>query len=152
MRRSEKEIREKDELEDVLKHGIICRLGLCDNNVPYIVPMNYGYSDGSIYFHSAHSGKKIDLMRKNPNACFEIEVGTELMKSDEACSWGMKYRSIIGHGTIEEIKDLDEKVKGLSLLMKHYSGKAHWNFSEKQIEKVLVLKLTISTMSGKRSG
>jgi nitroimidazol reductase NimA-like FMN-containing flavoprotein (pyridoxamine 5'-phosphate oxidase superfamily) len=152
VRRKEKEIHDKDELEKILKKGTICRLGLCDDNVPYIVPMNYGYSDGNIYFHSANSGRKIEMMRKNSYACFEIEGGTEIVKDDKACSWGMRYKSIIGYGKLEEVEDLNEKMKGLSLLMKHYSLKEKWDFPEKSIKKVLVLKLKIDTMSGKRSG
>jgi len=82
VRRKEKEIHDKDELEEILKNGTICRLGLFDNNVAYVVPMNYGYSGGSIYFYSADSEKKIEIMRKNNYACFEIEAGTEIVKDD----------------------------------------------------------------------
>jgi len=152
VRRKEKEIHDKDELEEILKNGTICRLGLCDNNVPYIVPMNYGYSDGNIYFHSANSGRKIEMMRTNSYACFEIEGGTEIVKADKACSWGMRYKSIIGYGKLEEVDDFNEKKKSLSVIMKHYSGDETWEFSEKNTEKVLVLKLRIDTMSGKQSG
>ena len=152
MRRREKEIHDKDELEDVLKNGKICRLGLCDNNVPYVVPMNYGYSDGNIYFHSANNGRKIEIIRKNNYACFEIEVGTEIVKDDNACNWGMKFESIIGYGKLEEVHKFCEKMKGLSVLMKHYSGKETWEFPDSNSEKVLVLKLKIDVMSGKKSG
>lgn len=91
-------------------------------------------------------------MRTNSYACFEIEAGTEVVRDKKACSWGMRYKSIIGYGKLEEVEDLNEKMKGLSLLMKHYSGEKTWEFPEKNIEKVLVLKLKIDTMSGKKSG
>lgn len=149
VRRKEKEIHDNDELEDILKNGEICRLGLCDNNVPYIVPMNYGYSDGNIYFHSAKIGRKIEIIKKNNYACFEIEVGTEIVKNDKACNWGMKFKSIIGYGKLEEVHELYEKMKGLSVLMKQYSGNKTWKFPDSNIEKVLVLKLRIDVMSGK---
>jgi len=152
MQRKEREIHDKDELEDILKKGEICRLGLCSNNVPYIVPMNYGYSDGTIYFHSARNGKKIEMIRENNCACFEIEIATEVEKNDKACNWGMKYKSIVGHGEIEEVHGSSEKIRGLSALMKHYSGMETWTFPESNIDKVSVLKLRIDTMSGKQSG
>ena len=152
MRRKEKEIHDKDELEEILIKGEICRLGLCDNNIPYIVPMNYGYSDGIIYLHSANSGRKVEIIRNNNYACFEIETGTEIIRDKNACNWGMKYKSIIGHGKLEEAGDFDEKKKGLSFLMMHYSGKKTWEFPESEMKKVLVLKLKIDTMSGKKSG
>ena len=151
MRRSEKEIHDREELESILKSGEVCRLGLCENNVPYIVPMNYGYYDRTLYFHSAKKGRKIDILKKNSYACFEIEVGNEIVKNEKACSWAARFKSVIGYGELEEVHERDEKVKGLSLLLKQYSGKEAWEFPEDAVEKVLVLKLRIDTMSGKRS-
>jgi nitroimidazol reductase NimA-like FMN-containing flavoprotein (pyridoxamine 5'-phosphate oxidase superfamily) len=151
MRRKEKEIQNKDEIIEVLEKGEICRLGLCDNNIPYIVPMNYGYSNNHLFFHSAKTGKKIEIIKNNNMACFEIEVDTEISKKKLACNWGMKYKTVIGFGKLCEVTDPSEKKKGLSVIMKQYSGSDEWSFPDSNIDKVLVYKMHIDHITGKIS-
>ena len=141
MRRSEKEIQNEDEILEILEAGLICRLALCDGDVPYIVPMNYGYAKGCLFFHSASAGTKIDILRRNSQACFEIEVDTEVSEGEAACHWGMKYRSVIGFGKLEEVADSAEKREGLSAIMKQVSASSEWGFPDPAVEKVLVLKM-----------
>ena len=128
MRRTEKEIQNKEEIIEVIEKGEICRLGLCKNNIPYIVPMNYGYSNGCLFFHSAKAGKKIDFIKNNNQVCFEIEVDTKIAKGTHACDWGMKFKSVIGFGKLKEVIDFSEKKKGLSTIMRQYSGNDEWSF------------------------
>jgi len=80
-----------------LNKAKICRLALSDNNKPYVIPMNFGFREDYLYLHSAHEGKKkIDILRKNNNVCFEVDMETELMTLEKACGCGMKYLSVIG--------------------------------------------------------
>jgi len=151
MRRTEKEIQNKEEIIEVLEKGQICRLGLCENNIPYIVPMNYGYSNGCLFFHSAKSGRKIEFIKNNNQVCFEIEVDTEITKGKRACDWGMKFKTVIGFGKLNEVIDFAEKKKGLSVIMRQYSGNDEWSFPNNSINKVLVLKMKIEHMTGKKS-
>ena len=124
MRRSEKEVKDIHEIESILKRAIICRIGLCDGNIPYIVPMNYGYKDNCIYLHSAKEGRKIDIIRENPNVCFEVETDIKLVHGgDIACKWGMKFVSVIGHGKARIIEDRNQKEKALAILMEQYTEK-----------------------------
>lgn len=39
---------------------------------PYVVPIDYRYVDGMIYFHGADKGQKIENIRRHPNVCFEV--------------------------------------------------------------------------------
>ncbi len=64
MRRSDREIQSKVVIEEILKEGFVCHLGLVDGDQPYVVPLNYAYKDGFVYVHSASSGRKLDLIRK----------------------------------------------------------------------------------------
>ena len=82
---------------------------LCDNNNPYIVPMNFGFKDNNLYLHSAHEGRKIDIIKRNNSICFEVDMETEILTSDIACNWEMKYYSIIGFGKAHFIEDEKEK-------------------------------------------
>ena len=49
-------------IEEVIARAPVCRLALSDNGEPYVVPMNFGYSDGVLYFHGAPNGRKIDII------------------------------------------------------------------------------------------
>ena len=64
MRRKEKEITDHTEIEAILNRSEICRLAMADDNVPYVVALNYGYANNCLYIHCAPEGKKIDMIRK----------------------------------------------------------------------------------------
>jgi len=151
MRRKEKEITEKYEIEAVIKKSTVCRIGISDNNIPYIVPMCFGYLENMIYVHSSFKGKKIDILQKNQNVCFEFDIDTEIIEGESACAWSMKYKSVIGFGKSIFINELDDKRKALNIIMAQYSN-SHFEFSEKIISGTCVIRIEIESMSGKQSG
>ncbi len=59
MRRKEKEIADKSEIESIIRKSLVCRLGIVDAGLPYIVPLCFGYDNGALFFHSAKEGRKI---------------------------------------------------------------------------------------------
>jgi uncharacterized protein len=151
MRKKEREITDPKEMIDIIERGEICRLGFCAGDEPYIVPMNYGYSDGYLYFHSAKEGRKIDLVQKNNRVCFEIEVDVTVVPEEEACRWATKYKCVIGYGTISEVHDIADKKRGLTVLMNHYQQKDIWSYVDESANRVVILKLKIDEMSGKKA-
>jgi uncharacterized protein len=148
----DKEISDPEILEEILNLSKVCRIALNDGEFPYIVPFNYGYGDGALYFHSATTGKKIDLIRKNNKACFEIEYDNQIIPHEKACKWTAKYRSVIGYGTVDIITDRGEKIRGLDRIMSHYGKSGHNLYDERQVDNLVILKLTIDKMTGKQSG
>lgn len=150
MRRNEKEITDKKEIEAILHKSRVCRIGMTDDSGPYIVPMSFGYSDNAVYLHSALEGRKIDIMRQNPRVCFECDTLIEIVTSDKPCNWGMKYRSVIGFGQASFIDDPEEKRTALSIIMEKYSGQS-FKFKEPSLQMTAVIKIDISHMSGKQS-
>lgn len=150
MRNREKEITEPHIIEEILSSSSICRVAMYDNDYPYIVPLNYGYRDNTLYFHSAQQGKKIDLIRENSKVGFEIEQSQEIIKGDISCQWSTKFTSIIGTGVIEFVSDYDEKVAGLNILMEQH-GKAENEYIKSAVDKIFILKLKIKDLTAKRS-
>ena len=150
MRRKDKEIADRAEMESIIRESTICRLALADNEQPYIVPLSFGYKDNALYFHSAAEGKKIDILRKNKNVCFEFDVGSEIKTGKTACEWGMKYRSVIGFGNASFLEDPDSKQAALVIIMQQYSD-GSFAYSEKILKKTLVIKVEITHMTGKQS-
>jgi len=154
MRRSDREITNKPEIIEIIKKCDVCRLAFSENNVPYIVPANFGYeyTDGklSLYFHGANEGKKHDIIRKNPIACFEMDCSHKLIEADEACDYSMEYESVIGSGKIHYCTVKSEKVHALKQLMKQYAKNKEFTFPDHILESVTVYKLEVIDFTGKR--
>ncbi len=152
MRRKDREITEITEMEAIISRADVCRIALTDNDTPYIVTMNFGYSpDRKFYFHCAREGKKIDMIRKNNNVCFELDTDHELIAGTEACDFGMRYSSIIGWGKIFILTGDEEKREGFNSIMQHYSGKSGFSYIPEQFDKTTVLRLDILSMTGKKA-
>jgi len=152
MRKANQEITDPTIINEILSGSTICRLGISDKEVPYVLPFNYGYFENHIYIHCATEGKKINLLRSNPDVCFEIEYENGLVKSTKACSWSTIYRSVVGYGRVEIVTDTEQKRKGLEIIMAQHGGKGYTEFEAKQVDAVHILKLRIDTLTAKQSG
>ncbi|UCF89411.1 MAG: pyridoxamine 5'-phosphate oxidase family protein [bacterium] len=150
MRRSEKQIKDIEEIEGILRSAQLCHLSLVDDGKPYVVPMNFGYAEGALYFHSAPEGRKIDIIRKNPEVCFNIIGRYDLVTGESACSWTAQFDSVTGTGKAEILIDRAGKEKGLAVLMGQYS-REKYDFSVEDLDGVVVIKVQIESLSGKRS-
>ena len=151
MRRKEKEITDKSEIESIIRKSMVCRLGLADDSTPYVVPLCFGYDNGALFFHSAKEGRKIEILKKNNQVCFEFDIAPEVQPGGrEACAWGMKYRSVIGFGKASFIEDPEKRRKALDIIMRQYAD-GDFEYSEKSFEKALVIKVEIESMTGKKS-
>ena len=152
MRRKDKEITDKEEIESIIERATVCRIGLSEDNLPYVIPVNFGYKNNNIYFHSAPMGKKIDMLKKNNNVCFEIDIDHEILISDDKCNSSMKYRSVIGYGKAILVDDLNEKRVVLNIIMNHYTTKDSHDYNERILKKMAIIKIEIDSMTGKKSG
>jgi uncharacterized protein len=150
MRRKDKEITDMKTIEGIIKKATICNLALCQDNIPYIVPLNFGYKDGCLYFHSAKVGKKLDMIRENNNVCVEFDIGHRMNRRKSACDWSFDYKSVVGFGKAFLIDDQKGKRQGLEIIMNHYS-KRKFKFLDEKIRNVLIIKIKISKMTGKTS-
>lgn len=151
MRRKEKAIIGKEALEAVIRECRVCRLALNDGGYPYLVPLNFGYRDGTLYFHGAMAGKKLDLIEADNRAAFELDTRLEVVDAEEACDWTMTFQSIVGRGRISMIESPQEKEAALAIIMAQYSERA-FTFPEKQVRGTAVYRLNIEEMTGKEAG
>ncbi|NOR34776.1 MAG: pyridoxamine 5'-phosphate oxidase family protein [Bacteroidales bacterium] len=151
MRKAKQEIRDEKILAEILSGAIICRVAMLDGDRPYIIPFNYGYSDGCLFIHSAPEGKKIDLLKQNPEVCFEVEDIMEITKGERACDWSTHYRSVVGYGEVEILSDEASKQQGLEVIMAQHGAPELVEFNSKNLGRMVILKLTISSMTGKQS-
>jgi uncharacterized protein len=153
MRRKDRLINEKGDLELIISRSDVCRIAIADKDVPYIVTMNFGYSGGDnpcFYFHCAIEGRKMEMIKKNNFVCFELDTDHELSEGENGCDWGMKFSSVIGYGKISILTDKDSRLMGLNSIMAHYSDRKFFSYDEKVLEKTTILRLNINEMTGKR--
>ncbi|UCG38059.1 MAG: pyridoxamine 5'-phosphate oxidase family protein [bacterium] len=150
MRRTDRQIRDNIDLESILRSARICHLSMVDDGRPYVVPLNFGYEDGALYFHSAPEGRKIDVLGRNPDVCFSIIAEHELVTNERACSWTARFRSVTGTGKASILTDRQEKEKGLTILMSQYSN-CEFDFSKENLDRVVVIKVRVEGMTGKSS-
>jgi len=151
MRRKEKEITDKAEIEAIIKQSLVCRLALSDEGAPYMIPLCFGYEQGVLYFHSAKAGKKLDILKRNNRVCFEFDISTEVTTGKTACDWGIKYRSVIGFGRACFVEDVEQKRRALEIITAQYADKAY-KLTDGAVKETCVLKVDIESMTGKQSG
>jgi nitroimidazol reductase NimA-like FMN-containing flavoprotein (pyridoxamine 5'-phosphate oxidase superfamily) len=150
MRRKEKEITDQTEIESIIKQSQVCRLAMVDGDVPYLVPLCFGFRDGVLYFHSAREGKKLDILRQNNSVCFEFDVVSGLSTAKTACDWGINYRSVIGFGKAVILESPEEKRSALEIITEQYADK-DYQLTDGAVEETLVIKVDIESMTGKSS-
>ncbi|MDD1771668.1 MAG: pyridoxamine 5'-phosphate oxidase family protein [Methanomassiliicoccales archaeon] len=150
MRKAEREITEIGEMEQVIMKAEVCRLGMIDDGEPYIVPMNFGYRKGTFFFHCAREGKKLEVLRKNPKVCFELESEAYLVKGERACQWSSSYRSVIGWGEAVVLMGETEVKEGLEVIMDHYSP-GQKDFDPRSVGLTAIIRVDVERMTGKRS-
>ena len=155
MRKKDREVTDKQELLRIIEKCDSCRIGLCYENVPYIVPMNFGYTyeedQLTLYFHCALEGKKLDIIRQNNTVCFEMDCSHELVHNDIPCRYTMKYESIIGRGKMYILTEEKEKIQALQQVMKKYAPDRTFEFEAKHARIILGLKLVVEEFTGKHS-
>lgn len=154
MRRKDKEITAKNEIEDILANSMVGRLGTCANGVPYITPMNFTYDKeaSKIYLHCANEGRKIENIRANQNVCFEVEEVTNVLVKQPTCASSVVYRSVILFGNITILTDPHAKNEALQKLADKYAPQnPKAPFTDAMLNKTNVLEIEIKEMTAKRS-
>lgn len=152
MRRADREVLEFERICGILKRSTVCFLSLCDGDVPYTVPMSFGFETEAerivLYFHSAKTGKKIELIKKNPNVCVSFGTMLSFADAETGCGATAQYESAVGVGRAEILTDQAECEKGLSCLLDQYESRAAHEFSA-LFEKTAVIRVPLDCITGK---
>ena len=153
MRRSDREITNKKEIEEFVAEEQILRIAFYDDGDIYIVPVNYGYiyenDKYSFYFHGAKAGRKYELSKSKPVVGFEIDGKYNLLENEIACNYSANFQSVIGTGKLHLVDDIEEKKIGLNILMRHLTQHSEWNYDDKMLEAVAVFKIDVHKISCK---
>jgi len=150
MRRKDREITDRRVIDAIIRECRVCRLGLCDEGEPYVVPMCFGYDGSAVYFHAALEGRKLDIIRRSDRVCLEWDILRELSEMQPPCRWKTVYQSVIAWGRAEILSTLPEKRRGLDILLSHY-GAVGRALPDEAVERTCVIRVVIDRISGKQS-
>jgi nitroimidazol reductase NimA-like FMN-containing flavoprotein (pyridoxamine 5'-phosphate oxidase superfamily) len=152
MRRKDKEMGDKAEVEEMLMGAEVGRLATCVNDEPYVVPLSFVYRDGRIIVHGAAEGRRMENIARNPRVCFEVDEA-ELMPSDDPCKYNYRYRSVVASGRAMVIEDPGARLEALRLLVEKYApGKGGMLTPERlRGSRLALVEIEVYEMVGKRS-
>jgi len=142
-------------LTDIIRNSNICFVSMVDESgFPYVVPFNFGFKNNFVYLHSGTEGRKIEILKKNPNVCIAFSNSEELAYQDEnvACSHFMKYKSALVFGKVVFIEPKNEKIEALNIIMKQYTGRDDYKYNDPAVNNVLVFKVKAEKITGKTMG
>jgi nitroimidazol reductase NimA-like FMN-containing flavoprotein (pyridoxamine 5'-phosphate oxidase superfamily) len=152
MRRADKEIKDNSAIKDLLDTCHVGRLGTVGRDgYPMVKPLNFAHNDGKIYFHTAREGEKIEDIKRDNRVCFEVDLPIALVRSaGSPCRAEYLYQSVIIKGRAQIVEDAEERVRGLTLLMRKYQpGGGYSGFPEEKLAITGVVRIDIEAMTGK---
>ena len=152
MTKRELQITDEGRIRQILDTAKVLHLGLCVNDEPYVVPMNYGYvmEDGKLvlYLHSAVQGKKLDMIRQNPKVFFELDCDRIPFEGEKPCQYGLSYASVMGRGMARIVEDVEEKKQAMSILMNTQTEK-DFSFEDRLVSIVAVIRIDVAEYTAK---
>lgn len=121
-----------------------------DDGYPYAVPLSYVYHDGSIYFHSAKEGHKLDAIKNNDKVSFCVI----LLDNPVGEGFTTYFMSVIAFGRARIIEDAEEKQKTIEILSDRYFPdikEASLEEIKKSNERFLMIEMKIEHITGKQA-
>ena len=146
-------IQNREEIDKIIRACKTCFLAMSDNDLPYVLPMNFALDGDSVILHSAQSGRMWETLKKNQNVCINWTLGEDLAWQDVkvGCSYRVKSKSVLVEGKVEFIDDFDEKTRCMNLMMSQYSDR-EFKFSKPAIENVGIITVVIEKITAKEFG
>lgn len=141
---------EQEKIDAVIQQALYCHIAFSVDDQPYVIPVSYGYQDNTLYFHCGPKGKKLDMLEKNPLIGFSVEHQVELKEAKSACKYSMLYASVIGKGSARLLESIDEKSRGLDIIVRHYNVKPI-EYSKKSLRSMEVIQVDINEMTYKET-
>jgi uncharacterized protein len=152
LRREDREIKDRQVMDEIIRSGRFAVCALCADNEPYVVTLSYGYDESAqcLYFHCADEGVKLEFIKKNPHACLTIIDDRGYIEKE--CSHA--YRTVIIRGKMELLDGEAQRIEAVKKLIAHFeknpevqmqkvdSGSPLW-------QRTRMLRLVILEITGK---
>lgn len=141
------------EMELLLESMPVGRLAVTTEDGPYLIAVNYLFFEGSIYFHSGLSGRKIEALQADSRVCFLVdEVGPQVLW-DQGCGISQVYKSVVCFGKAEFVESPPEKSRILERMVRKYVPSSYLfsPMTDESVRKTAVVRIVIDSMSGKEN-
>ena len=157
MRRKEKAVTGLADIESVINAAPYFALGLTDHNEAYMVPLDFGYESngqnlGTVYFHCARAGRKLDLLKANPRvSLLFVASGHALIDEGDgslACTLNTDYRSVMALGEARVIEGEAEKLAAMRVVLRQH-GCEHLPVDPKNLDKTALVRVDLNQAMGK---
>lgn len=143
------EILSEQEIISVVSNSVIGRLGCHADGKTYVVPISFAYDSGYIYART-FEGMKLEMMRKNPEVCFQIDDMQSMAE----------WKSVILWGAFEELKKKVDREMGLKILLSRILPNVssetvkftpEWPFASGNLSEIegIVFRIRVREMSGR---
>jgi nitroimidazol reductase NimA-like FMN-containing flavoprotein (pyridoxamine 5'-phosphate oxidase superfamily) len=146
-------IKDRKEIETIIRSCKTCYLAVSDEGKPYVLPMNFALDGDQVVLHSAREGRLWETLKKNPAVCINWTLGEELtwQNIQVGCSYQVKSKSVLVEGLAELVEDYDEKYRLLQVLMSQYSD-LEFKFNPPAVRNVAIYRVLILQLTAKEFG
>ncbi len=151
MRRKNREIKDRGEIDTILHRGTVMRIALAEDNLPFLVPVFYCYDGQALYFHSAPAGTKIEMLKRNNRVCFEVSIEQGVIEDEKACDFEARHKTVIGLGRANFVTQEKEKVAALDGIVARFTDQ-HFTYPQANLDRTAVIRIDIESMKGKQYG
>jgi len=129
------------------------RLATCGaDGQPYITPLNYIFHRGSIYFHCAPKGHKLDNIAANNRVCFEVSQSDKLVFTEKACGCSTRYTSVVVFGKAHIVNDEEEMTDVLNTLTARFAaGRPFAAVDAAMLKGCVVVAISVDKVTGKKN-
>jgi hypothetical protein len=154
MRHPEREMKDNETIEAILKQSQVGRMATINQNgYPVIKPVNFLYRDGRVYVHSSLKGEKAEDIRRGPLVCFEVDVPIAFVAAQgTACKANFYYRSVILKGKAALLDDRGKKLEVLQRLMEKYQPEGGFTeIQEEVLARTAIIEISPDEITGKEN-
>lgn len=146
VRLEKREIKSRELMDDFIREAKVVRIGMISRGEPYIVPLNFVYVNGTVFFHTASRGRKHDELKNGRRVCLEFDRMTGV----DSNALDTFYTSVIAWGRALIVEDRSLSGKVLAMLVEKYIGKAG-EITDNMIDRTCVCSVEIEEITGKEN-
>ncbi len=144
-------IKDRCEIDAILDEAQIGSLATVNpDGSPYVIPVNYVYHNGKIYFHCALKGKKLDNIKHDPKVCFSVYILDRFVLTKRADNTSVRYRSVVVNGKAKLVNDPIAKMEALVALTDKYNRNSDPPSFE-CVSRTGIVEIEIEQVTGKKN-
>ncbi len=141
-----------DKINTILDAGFIGYVSYVYQGGAITLPMAYGRKDNKIYLHGSQANRMLLALLETKRISMTVMHLDALVLARSGLHHSVNYRSVTLFGSVKKIKDNIEKEEALKCFMEHMM-KGRWDgirpMHQEELERTLVVKMTIETASAK---